>query len=103
MSDTPKRKAPITDAAIAGLIHEKLKPRLREADIRDVLEQALGTIADLLHAGTSVTLRGLGTLQIKQAKGRPGYNPKTGERFAIPEKISVRFKASDTIKQSLNS
>jgi len=41
-----------------------------------------------------VTFRGFGRFYLKRLRERKGCNPKSGEKITIPERLTIRFKAS---------
>lgn len=58
-------------------------------------------ITGALRKGNSVSIAGLGILDVKKSKARAGMNPKTREPIQIPARLSVRLKPSRTIKNAL--
>lgn len=72
-----------------------------KADIARVLDATLEVITYALKKGDKVKLVGLGSLRCVKKAARRGVNPKTKEPIDIPAKISVRFKAGDTLLQEV--
>ena len=59
-------------------------PQLYEKDCQAVVDAILGRIADALVAGDRVEIRGFGSFSVKERQARPGRNPKTGAKVAVP-------------------
>lgn len=58
-------------------------------------------LANLIENG-HVELRGFGVFEVVQRKGRKGRNPKKpGEEVWIPERKTIRFKASRLLRSDL--
>jgi len=51
--------------------------------------------------GKPVTLRGVGTWQVRAKRARVGPQPKTGAPAAIPPAGVVRFTAGKVLKQAV--
>lgn len=63
----------------------------------------LGHIAtEALCNGRSVTLPGLGKLEVTQRAARTGRNPQTGGEVQIPARRAVKFKPMKALKDALN-
>lgn len=63
------------------------------------------TVSDVLDAITSVVIdtdktiiKGFGTFEWKTTKARTCRNPKTGEPVEVPESTTLKFKASETLR-----
>jgi len=54
-----------------------------------------------LKQGKRVTFSGFGSFEVKFRKARQGRNPKTGETISIPEKKTIKFIPSKTLKETL--
>jgi nucleoid DNA-binding protein len=71
----------------------------RAYQIIDTTFEAL--LANLIENG-HVELRGFGVFEVVQRKGRKGRNPKKPEdEVWIPERKSIRFKASRLLRSDL--
>jgi nucleoid DNA-binding protein len=65
------------------------------------VEAILTAVKDALRQGEAVTLRGVGTWQVRAKRARVGRNPKTGAPAAIPARRVVRFTAGKVLKQAV--
>ena len=50
----------------------------------------------------NIKINKFGSMYKKITPSRPGRNPKTMDQYLIPEKLRIRFKASNKIKKLLN-
>lgn len=60
-------------------------------------------VSALMEDGKSFAIPGLGRLSVKVRGERNGVNPRTGEKVVIPERKTVSFTCSASLKDSLNS
>jgi nucleoid DNA-binding protein len=65
------------------------------------VEAILAAVKDALRQGEPVTLRGVGTFQVRAKRARIGRNPRTGAAAAIPARRVVRFTAGKPFKQAI--
>jgi nucleoid DNA-binding protein len=65
------------------------------------VEAILAAVKDALRQGETVTLRGLGTFQVRAKQARMGRNPRTGAAAAIAARRVVRFTAGQPFKQAV--
>ena len=79
----------LTKAELADLLFEKVGLNKREA--KDMVECFFDEIRAALVKGEEVKLSGFGNFQLRQKPQRPGRNPKTGEKLAIPASKKVKF------------
>jgi DNA-binding protein HU-beta len=75
---------------------------LTKTDAGHCLDSFLDIIQSALAAGESVTLPGFGAFSVKERAARNGRNPQTGEDIAIPASRVPVFKASKTLKNTVN-
>lgn len=54
-----------------------------------------------LESGRSVKLSGFGNFDLRDKRGRPGRNPKTGEAVHIDSRRVVTFKAGQKLKAKI--
>lgn len=66
------------------------------------LDATLEVITTTLQAGEEVKIVGFGNFGVSTRAGGEGRNPKTGEKIAIRETKSPRFKAGAGLKSALN-
>ncbi len=67
----------------------------------EIMDQMFDLIRGTLKEEGRVTLRGFGTFARTVRAPRKGRNPRTGEIVELPEAVSVKFKASKELKESL--
>ena len=85
-------------------IHAVLTAAGMEAgQARELTARIVSAMADALAAGSVIELRGLGTLEPRERKGRTGHNPKTLAPVHIPARRVVFFKPSKGLKEAINS
>ena len=59
-------------------------------------------VSALMEDGKTFAIPGLGRLSVKVRGERNGVNPRTGEKVVIPERKTVSFTCSASLKDSLN-
>lgn len=67
----------------------------------ETLNSLIGTITSSLKKNQKVQLVGFGTFNVAKRAGRKGRNPQTGEAIRIKASKSVRFKAGQSLKNSI--
>ncbi len=72
-------------------------------DGKKVLKAVLDTVTECLEEGYQVQLRNFGRFEVRSYGERNGRNPKTGERFIIPPKTKVLFKAGQNLRNEVQS
>jgi DNA-binding protein HU-beta len=77
-------------ADVAGLTHAQAEAALKGL--------ASSLVSNVLEAGESVSVPGLGTFKQVKTAGRVGRNPKTGGSIAIAPSTKLAFKMSSTLK-----
>lgn len=69
--------------------------------VADICNTFLFEIKEMLINGGEVRIAGFGTFDVRERKGRIGYNPRTGEEIVIPAHKTAYFTPSKTIKDAL--
>lgn len=59
-------------------------------------------LTEVLEAGDKISLKGFGTFEVRTRNARTGRNPRTGETMTIAASKVPAFKASSTLKKSVN-
>jgi|TARA_E500000178_G_scaffold336770_1_gene375200 nucleoid DNA-binding protein len=78
-------------------------PKLNKSEINKILESFLRGIISALKKGNSVELRNFGKLYLKRIKENfNARNPRTKELIYKPERVRLRFKASNALKKFIN-
>jgi len=91
----------VTKAELALSLHEELGFNKRES--KEFVEQFFETVKCALEDGSSVKLSGFGNFGLRDKPARPGRNPKTGEEIPISARRVVTFKASQKLKEVIDS
>lgn len=81
---------------------EGLSISVNQKNIGNVIDVLLDTITDALTIGEEVKFLGFGKLYTVEKEARVGKNPQTGEELKIPAHKIIKFKASKTLKQTVN-
>jgi integration host factor subunit beta len=74
---------------------------LPKQDVTSALEFMLTTMREALIEKRRIELRGFGSFSIRQRKARSTKNPKTGATMDIPERQTVHFTMSRSLKEPL--
>ena len=91
----------MTKGDIVERIYEKVGFSKKEAS--DILESIFEIIKGRLENGEKVKISGFGNFVLRDKRQRQGRNPQTGEPIVITERRVLNFKASQLLKQALNS
>ena len=70
--------------------------------VKDVCSAFLAKLRENIVAGNSVTIKTFGTFSSKVRAARTGRNPITGESLEIPDRMTIKFKPSVTMKKEVN-
>lgn len=71
-------------------------------DIKSVVDCFLNELKNALEQNQSVELRGFGTFEIRNRKGREkARNPKTGEIVSVEDHAVVAFRSGKDLKNSV--
>ncbi len=73
--------------------------KMKQQDIKKVVQKALDCIIGSLVNGQTVELRNFGIFKVKSRRGRTGRNPRTGEIVPVPPKRVVVFKPGLEMKK----
>jgi integration host factor subunit alpha len=91
----------LTRADLAEAIVEKVG--LPRNESQELVELVLGEISTCLADGKSVKLSSFGSFGIRQKGERVGRNPKTGQEVPITPRRVLVFRASNIMKNRINS
>lgn len=75
---------------------------LTKKDVAASIEALVTTVQNELVAGGEVKISNFGTFCVTERAARMGHNPKTGEQISIDASKTPKFKASGTLKKSIN-
>jgi nucleoid DNA-binding protein len=73
--------------------------KMKQQDIKKVVQKALDAVIDSLVNGKTVELRNFGIFKVKSRRGRTGRNPRTGQVVPVPPKKVVVFKPGLEMKK----
>ena len=89
-----------TKSDLIDKIYEKTGNELK--DIRVIVDLFLDQIKDSLEKQQSVELRGFGTFEVRERKGRKkARNPKTGEIVSVEDHAVVAFRSGKELKNTV--
>lgn len=91
----------MTKADIVNLVFERIGLPKNEA--QEIVEAIFETIKQTLIAGESTKISRFGTFNVRKKTARFGRNPKTGQEVEIAPRRVISFKASDQVKESINT
>ncbi len=91
----------VTRADLSEAVYQEVGLSRNESTL--LVESVLSEIADTLARGETVKLSSFGSFSVRQKAQRIGRNPKTGEEVPIlPRKVLI-FRASNVLKNLINS
>ncbi len=74
---------------------------LQKQDVNLAIDVILNTISESLKEGRRVELRGFGSFSTRSRKPRSTKNPRTGVVMDIPERKTLHFTMSKSLKEAL--
>ena len=74
---------------------------LHKNDVTSALDIMLDTMESALAEERRIELRGFGSFAVRKRKARCTKNPKTGTIMNIPERKTIHFTMSKSLKESL--
>jgi nucleoid DNA-binding protein len=72
---------------------------IRQPRVQQVVQTVFDGIIETLATEGRVELRNLGVFAVRKRKARAAREPRTGERVAVPERVTVRFWAGREMEQ----
>lgn len=76
---------------------------LTKVETETVISGFLEKMKEALRQGERIEFRGFGSFSVKKRKPKKARNPGTGETIYLPERYVPVFKASDILKDEVNS
>jgi integration host factor subunit beta len=76
----------------------RLYPRYSRRDAEVIVNAVFDGMADALHQGNRIEIRGFGSFVVKSRDARHGRNPKTGRLVAVPAKQVPFFKVGKELR-----
>ncbi len=74
---------------------------LQKQDVNLAVDVVLKKISEALKEGRRVELRGFGSFSTRSRKPRSTKNPRTGVVMDIPERKTLHFTMSKSLKEAL--
>ena len=91
----------ITRAHLSEAVYQELG--LSRLESSEFVDEVLSEISEALVSGEAVKISSFGTFGVRQKNERIGRNPKTGEEVPITARKVLVFRASNILKQRMNS
>jgi len=76
---------------------------MQKQDVSLAVDIILETMADALVEDRRIELRGFGSFSVRSRKPRSTKNPRTGKLMEIPERKTLHFTMSKSLKEALIS
>ena len=90
----------MTKKEFIGVIAEKAG--VSKKDTEAVYDALWASVIEALKAGEKVQVTGIGTFEVRERPARVAKNPRTGESVDVDASKSPAFKASKSLKDSIN-
>ena len=90
----------LTKAALAEQVAYATGLTKKRAEI--IVDTVFGNIAEALHGGEKVELRGFGSFRLRRREPRLGRNPRAGDRVDVPPRRVAYFKPGKELKELIN-
>lgn len=74
---------------------------IHKQDVTTALDIMLNTMEKALKEERRIELRGFGSFAVRKRKARSTKNPKTGTIMNIPERKTIHFTMSKSLKEAL--
>jgi integration host factor subunit alpha len=91
----------MTKADLVEVTYEKVGSSKK--DVAEVVDNIFEVIKGALEGGEQVKISGFGNFSIRHKRARRGRNPQTGDEIMIGERKVMTFKASQILKDIVNS
>ena len=89
----------------SDLVHKISKKlvHLKKNDIDEATNKLTDLISTTLVKKDRVEMRGFGSFSTRERKARLARNPKTGSSITVTSKFHLYFRASKSLRESLNN
>ena len=91
----------VTRADLAEAVYQEVG--LSRNESADLVEAILSEISSSLVSGDNVKISSFGSFLVRDKGRRIGRNPKTGEEVPIEPRRVLSFRASQVLKDRINS
>ena len=68
----------------------------------EITDNIIDFFIDILIKKKKINIKNFGSFNISLKRQREGRNPKTKEKFIISERNTIKFKASNSLKNKIN-
>ena len=92
----------VTRVVLAECVSDKL-PSLTARESADVVNSIVDIVSETLASNQEVKISGFGRFYLRDKNARKGRNPQTGEEIEIRARRVLGFKASDSLRQTINA
>lgn len=76
--------------------------KIEKKIIQDVIDSLLGQLKNSLIDGSTIELRGFGTFELRERKGRAkARNPRTGDVVSVEPHSIVAFRSGKELKSAV--
>ncbi len=76
---------------------------LHEDDIGASIKLIVECLSDSLSKRNRIEIRGFGSFSVRTRKERIGRNPKTGKSISVSTKFHPYFRASKSLRETINN
>jgi integration host factor subunit alpha len=91
----------VTRAQLSEAVYQEVG--LSRNESADLVESVLKEISDTLTRGEPVKISSFGSFAVRQKGQRIGRNPKTGQEVPILPRRVLVFRASNVLKELINT
>jgi nucleoid DNA-binding protein len=91
----------MTKREIALAVSERLS--ITQLDARQVVQNVLDAIKEILVEENRVELRNFGVLEVRERAARKARNPKTGDTVQVKKKSVVVFKTGKALGDAVQA
>jgi integration host factor subunit alpha len=92
----------MTKAEIVQALYDRVGG-FSKKEAADMVDLVFDMMKDTLSKGEKIKISGFGNFVLRDKRQRPGRNPQTGDPIKISERRVLTFKASQILKQALNT
>ena len=98
--DEPMTDGSLTKTALIEEVAHAADLTKKRAEI--IVDTLFGSIAEALHQGEKVELRGFGSFRLRRRGPHRGRNPRTGDQVDVPSRRVAYFKPGKDLKELIN-
>lgn len=91
----------MTNQELVAALAKRLN--LTQRQTAETLEAIVSVMNTNLENGSSINIQGFGLFESKKKNERVSVNPVSKQRFLVPPKITMAFRPSQSIKDTLKN